>query len=283
MIASDIKSISREIQFAPGRQIVHAAINITQLRDSKGNSTGILVFIEDLTQLTKAQKSAAWQEVARRIAHEIKNPLTPIQLSTQRLIKKFSDSAVAEDKIFQECTRTVLQEVQGLQTLVNEFSRFARLPEANPEPNNLNQLVKDTVSRYDGSSEGITITTILDESLPLINIDSEQIKRMVINLIDNSIQAMNKGMIEITTKYIPFMRMVNLEVSDNGPGIKPEDKDKLFMPYFSTRGDGTGLGLAIVNRIVSDHYGYIRVLDNEPTGTRFVIELPLGIKSSKGW
>jgi two-component system nitrogen regulation sensor histidine kinase NtrY len=283
LIESNIENISRDIQFATNRQIVHASINMTRLLDTTGYGTGFLIFMEDLTQLTKAQKAAAWQEVARRIAHEIKNPLTPIQLSTQRLIKRYADTSLREDTFFDECTRTILQEVHGLQMLVNEFSRFARLPEANPKPSDLNLLVRDTLARYDGGVDGIQIKTVLDESLPLANIDSDQIKRVIINLVDNAMQAMDSGTIEVSTEYIPVLRMIKIEVSDNGPGIKPEDKERLFMPYFSTKGNGTGLGLAIVNRIISDHYGYIRVKDNEPQGTRFIIEIPLGMRASKGW
>jgi two-component system nitrogen regulation sensor histidine kinase NtrY len=218
---------------------------------------------------------AAWKEVARRIAHEIKNPLTPIKLSAQRLRKKYREGFPGDVKVFDECTETIIRQVEELKTLVNEFSSFARMPAAEPSPNNMNEIVKETVAFYKTGHRHIKFTVSTDPALPVLDIDRDQIKRVIINLIDNSIASIEKeGTISVETHFDEEMKLARLEVIDTGCGIPAEDKARLFEPYFSTKKSGTGLGLAIVNNIISDHNGYIRVKDNEPRGTRFTIELP---------
>jgi len=216
--------------------------------------------------------------VARRIAHEIKNPLTPIQLSAQRLRKRFLGTLQGEDVgVFDECTATIVKQVSELKYLVNEFSNFARMPAANPTPNNLNEIIEEGLVLFDEAHKNVRFRFRPQADLPSCYLDRDQIKRVVLNLLDNAVTAIDgeAGEIEISSRYDPTLQMVRLEVADNGRGIRPEDRGKIFEPYFSTRASGTGLGLAIVSKIVADHNGYIRVRDNEPKGTRFVIELPV--------
>lgn len=250
-------------------------INLATLRDEEGKPLGVVAVFDDLTQLMKAQRVAAWREVARRIAHEIKNPLTPIQLSAQRLRKRYLDKLQSDGAVFDECTRTIVKQVEELKGMVNEFSNFARMPTSNPAPNNLNEIVQETLILFKEAHKEVHFNFIPDE-LPVFNIDRDQMKRVMINLIKNSLAAVNRGgEIKIQTSYDKKLQMVCLEVSDNGCGIPDEDKGRLFEPYYSTKKSGTGLGLTIVNAIVADHNGYIRVRDNKPKGTTFLIELPV--------
>jgi two-component system nitrogen regulation sensor histidine kinase NtrY len=247
-----------------------------------GESLGTVVVFDDYSQLVKVQRMAAWREVARRIAHEIKNPLTPIQLSAQRIRRRFRDKLAhepGEAKIFDECLDAITSQVESLKLLVDEFSNFARLPDANPKPDDLNRIVSDVVTSYKGT-ENTVFDTVLDPSLPTIDIDREQMRRVLTNLIDNAVTAVQNGdgkggRIAVKSLYDPTLQSVRLEISDDGVGIPPEERRRVFEPYFSTTEKGTGLGLAIVSRIVADHRGYIRVQENEPRGTRFVIELPV--------
>jgi two-component system nitrogen regulation sensor histidine kinase NtrY len=229
----------------------------------------------------------AWREVARRIAHEIKNPLTPIQLSAQRLRRRFRDrfAASPEDApVFDECVDAITTQVDALKLLVDEFSNFARLPAANPKPDDLNRLVRETVSSYEGQ-DGIALETVLDPELPIVEIDKEQMRRVLTNLLDNAIAAVREardkgatppaGRIQVRTQHDAQLAMARFEVADDGIGIRPDDRRRVFEPYFSTKKQGTGLGLAIVSRIVADHRGYIRVHDERPRGTRFIVELPV--------
>jgi len=212
--------------------------------------------------------------VARRIAHEIKNPLTPIKLSAQRLRRKQEKQSDDLDEVLQECTATIISEVDGLKRLVNEFSQFAKMPDAHPTPNNLHEIVSEVCILYEGH-RGIEMIKDLDERLPILHVDREQMRRVLINLLENAVESMDgEGRIWIKTHYNPDLQIAALEVCDEGAGIRAEDKGKLFLPYFSRKKSGTGLGLAIVDRIIKDHGGYIRVKDNDPRGTRFVIELP---------
>jgi two-component system nitrogen regulation sensor histidine kinase NtrY len=266
----------REFEFTVEGRPVHLAVNVSASRDADGLFQGALIVMEDLTPLIRAQRTAAWREVARRIAHEIKNPLTPIQLSAQRILKKFKEGSGEFPRIVEEGVTTIVKEVTTLQTLVDEFSRFARMPAVSPVPTDPNGVVETAVSLYDGIHPGIVFTKDLQASLPLARLDPDQMKRVLINLIDNSIAAMDgRGRITLRTRAIPQEMLLRLEVEDEGPGIAPENKERLFVPYFSTKKRGTGLGLAIVNRIVSDHNGFIRVEDNLPRGTRFVIDIPV--------
>jgi two-component system nitrogen regulation sensor histidine kinase NtrY len=252
-------------------------INLTALKDEEGKSIGVVAVFDDLTQLIKVQRMAAWREVARRIAHEIKNPLTPIQLSAQRLRKRYLGKLKEDGEVFDDCTRTIVKEVEDLKGMVNEFSNFARLPASQPTPNHLNEIIQETLVLFQEARRSVRFEFI-PQDLPVFNIDRDQMKRVMINLIKNSLAAIEKeGEIKIQTSYDSNLQMVRLEVSDNGSGISDEDKGRLFEPYFSTRRTGTGLGLTIVNTIIADHNGYIRVRDNPPGGTTFVIELPVGV------
>jgi len=252
-------------------------INLTNLKDEEGRSLGVVAVFDDLTQMIKAQRMAAWREVARRIAHEIKNPLTPIQLSAQRLRKRYLDKLPEDGAVFDECTKTIVKQVEELKGMVNEFSSFARMPASQPSPNHLNEVIREALVLFQEAHKKVHFVFV-PEHLPILNIDRDQMKRVMINLIKNSLAAIDgEGEIKILTSYDPKLQMVRLEVSDDGRGIPEEDKGRLFEPYFSTRKTGTGLGLTIVNAIIADHNGYIRVRDNTPKGTTFLIELPVRV------
>jgi two-component system nitrogen regulation sensor histidine kinase NtrY len=267
--------LQREIHLRIDRRTVDLAVSFTALRDAEEQYIGLILVLEDISNLIKAQKVAAWREVARRIAHEIKNPLTPIQLSAQRILKKWREGDPDVGAVIEECTETITQYVDGLKTLVNEFSRFARMPPIAPVPTELDKVVHSALVLYEGLSPGVTISRHVAAGIPTMNLDPEQMKRVLINLVDNAIQCQNgAGHVAVLVSYDPRTQSARIEVADEGPGIPAEDRDKLFVPYFSTRPGGTGLGLAIVHRIVSDHNGNIRIEENVPRGTRFVIELP---------
>lgn len=268
--------IRRTLTFVRANQPMTILASISSLRDISGTRQGMVLVFDDMTQLIKAQKSAAWQEVARRIAHEVKNPLTPIKLNTQRLRKKYYNHAPDLDQVFDECTKTIISEVETLKNLVNEFSRFARMPQVKRKPNNLNEVIENATALYSGRPDNIEILTRLDIKTPPINLDTDQMKRVFINIIDNAVAAINGvKRIWITSTYNEPLQLITIDVADQGIGIPAEDKSKLFLPYFSTRKSGTGLGLAIVSQIIAEHNGYIRVQDNHPQGTVFTIELPI--------
>ena len=248
----------------------------TALRGPEGEYAGAVVVFEDLTELLKAQRVAAWREVAQRIAHEIKNPLTPIQLSAQRLRRRLARSAGENQQLVTECTGTIIQEVDGLRRLVDEFSRFARMPALAPRPTDLGPLVESVVALYRESHPGLTLVTRHAEDLPPVEVDPDHIKRAVLNLVDNAVEAVGgAGGVVVETAHVPETAHARIIVTDTGPGISPEDKVKLFLPYFSTKAAGMGLGLPIVWEIVTEHGGTIRVEDNEPRGCRFIIEVPV--------
>lgn len=251
---------------------------------------GVVLVIEDLSELITAQRASAWQEVARRMAHEIKNPLTPIQLSAERIAKRFDRSGHRENgvgqriddkgpmsEVIHESTDTIIREVTSLKSMVDEFSRFARLPEAVLEMGDLNEVVSQAVASVDGRSGELKFEFELANDLPSILIDAEQMKRVFINLVDNSIEAFDEGpgQISITTRHDTARDLVVAEVADNGKGISPSNLQKLFQPYFSTKGRGTGLGLAIVQRIIAEHHGRIHAVKNQPRGARFIVEIPV--------
>jgi len=246
------------------------------LKDDDGNYMGIVAVFEDLTQLQKAERMAAWREVARRIAHEIKNPLTPIQLSAQRLQKRYGEKLGDDAAVLRECTTTIVDQVEVLKRLVNEFSRYARMPLTTPTPNDLNEVVTGAATLFQDAHKEIVFDVKNDAELPIVNIDAEQIKRVMVNLLDNAVAAVPKigGHIEIKTIYDKMRRKARVEVIDNGSGILPADKMMVFEPYFSTKKSGTGLGLAIVSSIISDHTGNISVKENSPRGTIVAFELP---------
>jgi two-component system nitrogen regulation sensor histidine kinase NtrY len=249
----------------------------TALRGENGEYGGAVVIFDDLTELLKAQRLAAWREVAQRIAHEIKNPLTPIQLSAQRLRRRLGWRDDDEHRLVVECTDTIVQEVDGLRRLVDEFSRFARMPAFIPRPTDVRPLVEGVAALYRDSHPGLALTTRQAEDLPLCEVDPDHIKRAVLNLVDNAVEAVgaSSGEIVVETQHLAAAGRVRIVVSDTGPGIPLEDRDKLFLPHFSTKVTGMGLGLPIVSEIVTEHGGTVRLDDNTPRGSRFTIELPV--------
>jgi len=248
-------------------------MHFTALKDDEGYHMGIVMVFDDLTELEKAERMAAWREVARRIAHEVKNPLTPIKLSAQRLKRKYADKI--DEPVFEECTRTIIDHVDLIRNLVNEFSAFARFPTANPKPCNLQPIIEETLALYKEGHKNIMFNLEILNHIPRLNLDRQQIKQAMINLVDNAIGAIRqKGSISVALSYDPILKMVRIEVSDTGTGIPDEDKTRLFEPYFSTKKTGMGLGLTIVSTIIADHDGLIRVQDNHPHGAKFIIELP---------
>jgi two-component system, NtrC family, nitrogen regulation sensor histidine kinase NtrY len=276
--------VSREIETVVAGRVLHAAVTVSALGPRRAN-TGYVLVLDDLTEMLHAQKSAAWQEIARRIAHEIKNPLTPIQLSSQRLSRFLERRNSAQDgmpadleltKLVQECSRLIEREVSTLAALVNEFSQFVRFPTAKLAPATANTIVEEAVEVFSGRLEGIVLKTSLRENLPLIRADSGLLRGVLVNLIDNAAEALETcplREITVITRAREEAETVEICVQDTGHGISPEDKDKLFLPHFSTKDRGTGLGLAIAARIIAEHGGSIRVEDNFPVGSRFVIEL----------
>jgi two-component system nitrogen regulation sensor histidine kinase NtrY len=254
-------------------------INFTRLEDEEGKPIGFVLVFDNLTKLEKMQRMAAWREVARRIAHEIKNPLTPIQLSAQRLRRRYPEILDEKNSVFDQCTNTIITQVDELKRLVSEFSQFARMPKVQKSQDNLTKLASNTLFLYQEAHKDITFSCLEKDPIPVFSFDAEQIKRGLINLLDNAVAVLpDGGTIEIELSLDKEKENVFLKVSDDGPGISNENKLKLFEPYFSTKKTGTGLGLAIVSTIVSDHSGYIRVQDNDPAGSVFIIELPLLIQ-----
>jgi two-component system nitrogen regulation sensor histidine kinase NtrY len=269
-------SIRKQVTLSLDDQKLTLLVNLTTLRDEGGEFMGTVVVFDDLTHLIRAQRMAAWREVARRIAHEIKNPLTPIQLSAQRLRRRYLDRFKDDDSVFDECTMMIVKQVDDLKNLVNEFSNFAKMPTVNPAPNRLNDIINEALVLYQEGHKEIQFLFHPDPEIPILQLDHDQIKRAVINMLDNAVSAVGEqGTVTIESHYNPTLQIVSFTVADDGCGIPPEDKPRLFEPYFSTKKSGTGLGLAIVSTIVTDHNGYIRVKDNEPRGSRFIVELPV--------
>lgn len=267
-------SVEREVKIPLPDQMLTVMVTAATLRDEEEKILGVMVFLEDITQIQTVQRMEAWREVARRIAHEIKNPLTPIQLSAERLRKRYAKLLRGDGAILDKCTSTIIQQVKELKNLVNEFSQFARLPAAELTPNDFNEVVKEALFLFKEGHKGINFQFQRGD-LPPLELDRDQIKRALINLLDNAVAAVEeKGEVKISTAYDPSLGIVQLEVADDGCGLAPDLRARIFEPYFSTKKDGTGLGLAIVSTIVADHRGYIRVRPNEPRGTKFIIELP---------
>ncbi len=270
--------IEKQINLSVGGKRLTLLVSLNVLRDETGTNLGLVAVFENLTEIEKAQRMAAWREVARRIAHEVKNPLTPIQLSAQRLKKRFGKilSEERDVKILEECTDMIVNQVDELKGLVNEFSSFARMPAVNPAPADIRKIASEVLSLYREAHYAIEFSFSSEEDIPVFSIDKEQIRRALINLIDNAVEELDgKGKIGLHVGYDRTIHSVRIEISDNGKGISPEYKTRMFEPYFSTKKQGTGLGLAIVSTIIADHNGFIRVYDNKPQGTRFIIELPV--------
>jgi two-component system nitrogen regulation sensor histidine kinase NtrY len=272
--------VERQLRFGGGDRVVTALVTAAALRDDAGASLGVMLFFEDVSHLLRVERMEAWREVARRIAHEIKNPLTPIQLSAQRLRKRFATQLGEQHGgIFDECTRTIIRQVEELKKMVNEFSTFARLPAADLTSQDLNEIIEEALVLFREGHREIDFEWTPAADVPTLELDRAAIKRAIVNLLDNAVAACaavagERGRIAVSTQYEPRVGLVRLEVADNGTGMSDLTKGRIFEPYFSTKKEGTGLGLAIVSAIVADHQAYIRVRDNAPRGSRFVIEFP---------
>ena len=276
---------TQELEFSAAGRLLRAAVTVSSLGPRRSNR-GYVVVVDDLTDLLRAQKAAAWQEVAQRIAHEIKNPLTPIQLSSQRLSRYLERHRAIASKndppelvrLVGECSSLIEREVRVLESLVGEFSQFARFPTAKLSPASPNEIVNEALSVFDGRLEGIRVRKDLAPDLPVIRADGELLRRVLVNLIDNAAEAMEGSSVKellLCTRFNSDREIVEIIVADSGHGISPEDKDRLFLPHFSTKDRGTGLGLAIASRIMAEHHGSIRVEDNLPTGAKFILQLPM--------
>jgi len=266
----------RQLALAFPHKVILLFVRSSMLFDKEERYMGLVIVAEDLTQIQQAQRAYAWKEVASKIAHEVKNPLTPIKLSAQRLRKKFQPQVTHDAKIFDECTSTIINQVDELKTLVNEFTNFARMPATNPIPNDIHEIIDETLVLYKEAHKSIQFEFEKAADMPRFSLDRDQMKRVMINLIDNAVDAIKgSGTVTIKTYYEKLLESVVIEIADTGCGVPSSIKTKLFEPNFSTKAGGTGLGLAIVNTIIADHGGYIRVRDNHPKGTCFVIELPI--------
>ncbi|NBX91661.1 MAG: PAS domain S-box protein [Proteobacteria bacterium] len=276
------KPVKREIQILNReKEWITLLVTLSVLRDEDKQPLGVVAVFANVSEIQKMERMMAWREVAKRIAHEIKNPLTPIQLSVQRLRRRYLDK-IEDDGTFDKSTQMILNEVESLKNLVGEFSSFARLPEIKQGHESLNEITVEAVGLFRAAHEGVHFELNLDDSLGVMKLDRSQMKRALINLFDNAISAMDgKGTITVTTAHNVTNGRINLSVSDTGCGIAEEVFTQLFEPYFSTKQGGTGLGLAIVHRIITDHGGFIRVLANKPHGTQFLIEFPESLLLAK--
>ena len=270
---------ARQLELHLEKGIRHLAVTVSALEEKV--TSGFVIVIEDTSELLRAQKTTAWNEVARRIAHEIKNPLTPITLSAERIARQLDRVPMSPDfaRIVRECTAIISAEAESVKTLVDEFSQFARFPSAQPSPADLNEVVESAMAVFAGRLADIDVRVDLCPNLPVVNLDREQFKRVVVNLVDNAAEAMQDSLVKVLYVATHAVNDLTLElvVADSGAGISAQDKEKLFLPYFSTKGRGTGLGLAIVNHILSDHHAQIRVEDNQPLGARFIVEIPVPV------
>jgi two-component system nitrogen regulation sensor histidine kinase NtrY len=265
---------------SPG-QVLHLAVTVSALPARHSAAPGFVVVLEDTSELLRAQKAAAWHEVARRIAHELKNPLTPIALCAERIARQLDRGGQApeSERILRECAATISREVESVKTLADEFSQFSRFPAAQPAPCDMNEIVRNALHVFEGRLDGIDLRVDLASSLSPVYVDQEQFKRVVVNLVDNAAEAMRESLVKrlLVSTRSTARETVELMVADTGCGVSAGDKEKLFLPYFSTKGRGTGLGLAIVNHILSEHGARIRVEDNRPAGARFYVEVPVTV------
>jgi two-component system, NtrC family, nitrogen regulation sensor histidine kinase NtrY len=278
--ADRMATTTTQMEMIVQRATVNVAVTVATLKHD-GQGLGYVLVFEDLSELLKAQKQAAWREVARRVAHEIKNPLTPIALSAERIrrhLQRGTPPDATSLQVLNSCAETIAGAVETVRTLVDEFSTLARFPTARPQSANINSIVENTLAMFNGRLDNIRVHTFLSPDLPNVMADPEAIKRALANLLDNAAEAMQDALfreIQISTALVPSRDVVEVTVADTGHGVTRELKERLFLPYFSTKKRGTGLGLAIVNRIVEDHHGSIRVEENQPVGARFVVELPI--------
>jgi PAS domain S-box-containing protein len=271
-----------QIDLEMPRQVFHLAVTVSALVERPPAAAGFVVVLEDTSEVLRAQKAAAWHEVARRIAHELKNPLTPIALSAERiarLLDRGTDATRDSQRILRECAATISREVESVKALADEFSQFSRFPAAQPVPCDLNEIVRNALDVFAGRLESIDLRVELSTGLPPVHVDPEQFKRVVVNLVDNAAEAMRDSLVRrlFVTTQMTANESVEILVADTGCGISAGDKEKLFLPYFSTKNRGTGLGLAIVSHIVSEHGARIRVEDNRPAGACFYVEVPIAV------
>ena len=277
--ADRMNTTTTQMEMALQRTKLNAAVTVATLRHNEQRVGYVLVF-EDLSDLLRAQKQTAWREVARRVAHEIKNPLTPIALSADRILRHLDRSGAepASSEVVRTCAEAITGAVDTVRNLVNEFSTLASFPASQPKPEDINAIVENALSMFNGRLDGIRVRKLLAKDLPKVMADSDAIRRATANLVDNAAEALQGSVlkeIEISTALVASRDAVELSVADSGSGVTQDLKEKLFLPYFSTKKRGTGLGLAIVSRIVEEHHGSIRVEENKPVGARFVLELPL--------
>jgi two-component system nitrogen regulation sensor histidine kinase NtrY len=276
MTEHKIESIQKEVKVNVQGESIPFQLTLSILKDDRGEDIGKILVFDDMTPILSAQRSAAWTEVARRIAHEIKNPLTPIKLSAERLLRKFGDQIT--DPAFRECTTMIVRQTEDLKNLVNEFSQFARLPQARPVVADINETISQAVALFKNAQSADVIVSDLDPHTPHFKFDPDQIKRAVVNLVDNALAAVQNEKVkkvEVTSRFDADLKILKVTVSDSGVGIPPVMRTRIFEPYYSTKEGGTGLGLAIVKRIIEDHSGFVRALANNPTGTKMLIELPV--------
>ncbi|MHB8092152.1 MAG: sensor histidine kinase [Syntrophales bacterium] len=269
--------IEKQIDVLQGERALTILITVTEIRDDEGREMGLALVFEDITQLQRAERTAAWREVARRMAHEIKNPLTPVQLSAQRLQRKYGNRFQEDGEVFWECTRTIIDQVEVLKNLVNEFSRYARLPVTNLSLKDLNETIQNSVIMFKDAHREVDFSFNPGDDIPPLMMDSEQIKRVMVNLLDNAVAALpaHNGRIAVWSLYDGEKKAARVTVADNGCGIPPDYRVKMFEPYFSTKKTGTGLGMAIVSSIIDDHHGRVFVEDNPGGGTIVIFELPV--------
>ena len=279
------RSISRNLIVHKKEGPVQVSATLLLLHNSEGQPAGMVCVYNNITEIQRLQRARAWREVARRIAHEIKNPLTPIQLSAERIHRKYA-AEVSDNAALKQSTQTIINEVQQLKRMVSEFSNFAKIPESNPQLNDLNEIIKEALQLYhENMPSRISLSTELSEALPQLPLDAEQIRRVVINLVDNAISSIEKkgtlsrifrqGEIIVRTRHVPDLNIIFLDVEDNGTGISAEISDQLFEPYTTTKEHGTGLGLTIVSQTISDHNGFTRFRNLDSGGACFTIELPV--------
>jgi two-component system, NtrC family, nitrogen regulation sensor histidine kinase NtrY len=293
--AAVLGTVVRNIELSLQGKSIQLAATVTPLDDITGRRRGWVIVLDDMTELIRMEKMTAWQEVARRMAHEIKNPLTPIQLSAERILHQYKqiysspgdspesrqEELVKYDRLLNECIRTIIEEAGSLKSLVDEFSRFARLPEVRLEEKaDLHRIIENALNLYDGRLANVSVQKDFDVNIPALHLDPEQMKRVFINLFDNALEAMAENsknkLLHIRTSLNLRQETVSIEVADTGRGFPEEYQGSLFLPYFSTRKGGTGLGLAIVRQIVTDHHGNVRAESNAPGGAKIIIDLPLG-------
>jgi len=283
--ADRMGTTSSQVEMNLDRAQLNAAVTIASLKHD-GERLGYVIVFEDLSDLLKAQKQAAWREVARRVAHEIKNPLTPIALSAERIrrhLERGTSPDGASVAVIHNSVDTIAGAVETLRTLVDEFSTLARFPTAQPQPASINSIIENALAMFDGRLNNVQVRKFLAPDLPHVMADPEALKRAVANLVDNAAEALQGSLlreVHISTAMVGNRDAVEIVVADTGLGITRDLKEKLFLPYFSTKKRGTGLGLAIVSRIVEDHHGSIRVEENTPVGARFIVELPVAPQSA---